>query len=175
MTDSENHDHTDLPFNDLDSTAAVACLGDLLRARGLMMATAESCTGGGIAAALTDVAGSSEWFSGGAVTYSNAWKHQLLGVPLDTLAQHGAVSEETVHAMLNGLKNRLQVAVGIAVSGIAGPGGGTAEKPVGTVVVGVFAPQGRAVRTMHFSGSRADIRQSTIRHSISMLISLLKS
>jgi nicotinamide-nucleotide amidase len=134
------------------------------------MATAEACTGGGIAAALTDIPGSSAWFAGAVVTYANEWKTQLLGVPTETLARHGAVSEETVHAMLSGLVANYGVTVGIAVSGIAGPGGGTAEKPVGTVVVGAIGPGWRDVRTMHFNGLRDTVRMRSATAGMNLLI-----
>lgn len=153
-----------------DCPCAAAYLGKLLRQRGLVMATAESCTGGGIAAALTEIPGSSEWFAGGLVTYANEWKTRLLGVPVETLAAHGAVSEETVQAMLTGLMANHAVPVGIAVSGIAGPGGGTPEKPVGTVVVGVVGPGWRDVRTMHFNGLRDTVRSRAAATAMNMLI-----
>lgn len=153
-----------------DCPCAAAYLGRLLRERGLVMATAESCTGGGIAAALTDIPGSSAWFAGAVVTYANEWKTRLLGVPAETLARHGAVSEETVHAMLSGLVANYGVTVGIAVSGIAGPGGGTAEKPVGTVVIGAIGPGWRDVRTMHFNGLRDTVRMRSATAGMNLLI-----
>ena len=145
-------------------------LGILLKDRHLMMATAESCTGGGIAAAMTDTAGSSEWIVGGIVTYANEWKMNVLGVREETLQQHGAVSEATVHQMLDGLQMRFDVQAGVAVSGIAGPGGGTPEKPVGTVVIGAYAPHWRCVKTFHFSGLRDTVRQRTANAAINLLI-----
>ena len=145
-------------------------LGLLLKERHLMMATAESCTGGGIAAAMTDTAGSSEWIVGGVVTYANEWKMNVLGVREETLQQHGAVSEATVHQMLDGLQMRFDVQAGVAVSGIAGPGGGTPEKPVGTVVIGAYAPHWRCVKTFHFSGLRDTVRQRTVNAAINLLI-----
>lgn len=153
-----------------DCPSAAAYLGRLLRERGLVMATAESCTGGGIAAALTEIPGSSEWFAGAVVTYANEWKTRLLGVPAETIAKHGAVSEETVQAMLNGLVANYDVPVGIAVSGIAGPGGGTAEKPVGTVVVGAIGPGWREVRSMHFNGLRDTVRMRSANAGMNLLI-----
>ena len=145
-------------------------LGILLKDRHLMMATAESCTGGGIAAAMTDTAGSSEWIVGGVVTYANEWKMNVLGVREETLQRHGAVSEATVHQMLDGLQMRFDVQAGVAVSGIAGPGGGTPEKPVGTVVIGAYAPHWRCVKTFHFSGLRDTVRQRTVNAAINLLI-----
>ncbi|MCR4575438.1 MAG: CinA family nicotinamide mononucleotide deamidase-related protein [Lentisphaeria bacterium] len=145
-------------------------LGLLLKERHLMMATAESCTGGGIAAAMTDTAGSSEWIVGGVVTYANEWKMNVLGVREETLKQHGAVSEATVHQMLDGLQKRFDVQAAVAVSGIAGPGGGTPEKPVGTVVIGAYAPHWRCVKTFHYNGLRDTVRRRTINAAINLLI-----
>ena len=145
-------------------------LGLLLKKRHLMMATAESCTGGGIAAAMTDTAGSSEWIVGGVVTYANEWKMNVLGVREETLQRHGAVSEATVHQMLDGLQLRFDVQAGMAVSGIAGPGGGTPDKPVGTVVIGAYAPHWRCVKTFHFNGMRDTVRQRTANAAINLLI-----
>ncbi len=145
-------------------------LGLLLKKRHLMMATAESCTGGGIAAAMTDTAGSSEWIVGGIVTYANEWKMNVLDVREETLQRHGAVSEATVHQMLDGLQMRFDVQAGVAVSGIAGPGGGTPEKPVGTVVIGAYAPHWRCVKVFHFNGMRDTVRQRTANAAINLLI-----
>jgi nicotinamide-nucleotide amidase len=108
-------------------------VGALLKSHGLMLATAESCTGGGVAQAITEVAGSSAWFERGFVTYSNLSKQQMMGVREATLKQHGAVSEMTVREMVAGALQHSAAQVALAVSGVAGPGGGTAEKPVGTV------------------------------------------
>ncbi|MDE2311380.1 MAG: nicotinamide-nucleotide amidohydrolase family protein, partial [Betaproteobacteria bacterium] len=110
-----------------------AQVGGLLKAQGLMLATAESCTGGGVAQAITDVAGSSAWFERGFIAYSNQAKQQMLGVSEATLNQHGAVSEATVREMAAGALQRSGAHVALAVSGIAGPDGGTPDKPVGTV------------------------------------------
>ena len=108
-------------------------VGEALKAHGLMLATAESCTGGGVAQAITEVAGSSAWFERGFVTYSNLSKQQMLGVRESTLMQHGAVSEMTVREMVEGALKHSNAQVALAVSGIAGPDGGTPDKPVGTV------------------------------------------
>ena len=112
---------------------ALPLLAQQLLARHWMMATAESCTGGLIAAACTDLAGSSAWFERGLVTYSNEAKTELLGVPAELIAQHGAVSEAVARAMAAGALARSQAQVAVAVTGVAGPGGGSASKPVGTV------------------------------------------
>ena len=115
---------------------------DLLRERAWTAAAAESCTGGMVAARLTDIPGSSDVFAGGVVTYSNELKHALLGVPAEVLARHGAVSPEAAEAMAAGARERLGADVAVAVTGIAGPGGGTPEKPVGLVYLHVSSPAG---------------------------------
>lgn len=144
-------------------------LGKLLIARGLVLSTAESCTGGGIAAAITDIAGSSEWFSGAFVTYSNEWKMRQLGVLPTTLETYGAVSAQTVSQMLDGLLANGGADLGIAVSGIAGPGGGTPEKPVGTVFIGVAGHGWQRVQRMLFAGDRAAVRAQTIETALAMM------
>jgi nicotinamide-nucleotide amidase len=131
---------------------------DLLRERGWTGATAESCTGGMVAAALTDIAGSSEAFAGGVVAYSNRLKQDLLGVPEDVLERHGAVSAEAAAAMAAGARARLGADAAVAVTGIAGPGGGTEEKPVGLVHLHVSSPAGEDVRRMDIPGSREAVR-----------------
>jgi nicotinamide-nucleotide amidase len=131
---------------------------DLLRARGWHGATAESCTGGMVAAALTEIAGSSEAFAGGVVAYSDDLKRALLDVPQAVLDQHGAVSAETAAAMAVGARSRLGADAAVAVTGIAGPGGGTEEKPVGLVYLHVSSPAGDDVRRMDIPGSRDSVR-----------------
>jgi len=138
-------------------------VGDALRSRGLMLTTAESCTGGWIAQVITAVPGSSQWFERGFVTYSNEAKRDLLGVRAATLAQQGAVSEATVAEMAEGALVHSRAQVAVAVSGVAGPGGGSPEKPVGTVCLG-WARAGAATRTLHthFSGDREAIRRQAV-------------
>ena len=138
-------------------------VGDLLKARGLTIAAAESCTGGLLMSRLTDVPGSSAYVRAGIVAYDYADKTALLGVPADLLAQHGAVSEPVAIAMAEGIRARTGADVTVGITGIAGPGGGTPEKPVGTVVVAVLAPgQDAYVRTFSFIGARAQVKyQST--------------
>ena len=131
---------------------------DLLRARGWTGATAESCTGGMVAAALTDIAGSSEAFAGGVVAYSNRLKQDMLGVSEDVLERHGAVSAQAAAAMAAGARARLGADAAVAVTGIAGPGGGTEEKPVGLVYLHVSSPAGEDVRRMDIPGSRDAVR-----------------
>jgi nicotinamide-nucleotide amidase len=131
---------------------------DLLRARGWMGATAESCTGGMVAAALTVIPGCSDAFAGGVVAYTNQLKHDLLDVPEDVLERHGAVSAETAAAMAAGARARLGADAAVSVTGIAGPGGGTEEKPVGLVYLHVSSPDGDDIRRMDIPGSRDAVR-----------------
>ena len=133
--------------------------GDLLKARGLTIATAESCTGGLLLSRLTDVPGSSAYVRGGIVAYANDEKTSLLGVPADLIAAHGAVSEPVAVAMAEGIRERTGADVAVGITGIAGPGGGTPEKPVGTVVIAVIVPGHPAyVRTYQFLGGRAMVK-----------------
>ena len=158
-----------------DPTTAQLCarLADTLQARGWKLATAESCTGGMIAAACTDLAGSSNWFERGFVTYSNEAKVDALGVDAALIAQHGAVSEVVARAMAFGAIRHSLVQASIAVTGVAGPTGGSAEKPVGTVWFG-FQVDGRLVsETRRFDGDRAAVRTATVRHALQRLLELL--
>jgi nicotinamide-nucleotide amidase len=131
---------------------------ELARSRGLTLATAESCTGGMVAAELTAIPGSSDVFAGGAVTYSNRLKQELVGVPVDLLERHGAVSAEVARAMAEGARERLGADLAVSVTGVAGPGGGSEDKPVGLVFLHVAGPAGEAERRMQWGGTRADIR-----------------
>ncbi|WNJ94366.1 nicotinamide-nucleotide amidase [Vibrio ruber] len=142
-------------------------VGELLLACGDILVTAESCTGGGIATAITEIAGSSAWFDRAFVTYSNGAKQQMLGVRQETLSQWGAVSEQTVLEMASGALSHSQASLAVSVSGIAGPDGGSAEKPVGTVCFGWKANSGwEKVETVHFSGSRTQIRSQAVYHAL---------
>jgi nicotinamide-nucleotide amidase len=158
-----------------DTPALVAELADALRARGWRMATAESCTGGMIAAACTDLAGSSDWFERAVVSYSNQAKTDLLGVPATLLAQHGAVSEPVARAMAQGVQRSGGADLTVAVTGIAGPGGGTPTKPVGTVWFG-FAQRAAdgsvqvASEQRRFEGDRAQVRRATVEHALRGLL-----
>ncbi|MDE6396507.1 MAG: CinA family protein [Muribaculaceae bacterium] len=145
---------------------------DALRERGMTMATAESCTGGNIAHLITSVPGSSEIFNGGVVSYANSAKINVLGVSPDTLAEHGAVSEATVRQMADGAARVLGTDFAVATSGIAGPGGGTPDKPVGTVWIGVHTPSGTFAEVYRFPGHRDRV---IARASATALINLLKS
>jgi nicotinamide-nucleotide amidase len=152
----------------------VAALGEALRARGWRLATAESCTGGLLAAACTSVAGSSDWFERGVVSYSNQAKTELLGVDPALLAQHGAVSAEVACAMAEGALRAAPVELAASVTGIAGPGGAVPGKPVGTVFV-ALARRGAAVQAerLQFDGDRAAVRGQTVRHVLHRLIEAL--
>ena len=142
------------------------------RAAGLMVATAESCTGGLVAACLTEIAGSSDVVERGFVTYANAAKVELLGVAEATLERHGAVSAETAGEMLAGALTRSPADLVVAITGIAGPGGGSAEKPVGLVYIGVQR-RGRDARIERhvFTGDRAAVREASLRRALSLLLS----
>lgn len=145
---------------------------DRLRERGLTLATAESCTGGLIAKRITDLAGCSDVFLGGCVTYSNEAKERLLGVSRETLERFGAVSEQTAAEMARGARERLGADVAVSATGIAGPGGGSAEKPVGTVFVGISTKQGERVRKLSLSAmrSREYVRIVTANHAYDMIL-----
>lgn len=149
-------------------------LGNLLKLKKLSLSTAESCTGGGIAAAITSVAGSSEYFMGGIVAYSNNVKTSLLHVSSDTLEKYGAVSRETVMEMAVGAMNTLKTDCAIATSGIAGPGGGSQGKPVGTIWIAV-AYKNEFVTVMQTGDNgRAKNVQNAIQNAIDLLIEILK-
>lgn len=159
--------------------AACVLLADYLQTRQLMLVCAESCTGGLIAATCTDLAGSSQWFERGLVTYSNTAKTELLGVTPQQLRTYGAVSSEVATAMAQGALARSQAQVALAVTGIAGPGGATPDKPVGTVWFAwawhVPAGGGSHAESMHFAGDRASVRAATTLHSLQRLLQLLQA
>ena len=151
-----------------------AQLGAALQAHGMMLATAESCTGGGVASAVTDIAGSSGWFDRGFITYSNQAKCDMLGVSPDTLARFGAVSEATVREMVDGALRHSQAQIALSVSGIAGPGGGTVEKPVGMVWFAWGIKEGASVARLHqLAGNRAEIRTQAVRIALQGVLELL--
>ena len=164
-----------------DQQSTVEALADALRSRGLRLATAESCTGGLIAAACTSLAGSSEWFERGFVTYSNEAKTELLGVPAALIEEHGAVSEAVARAMAEGALQRSRAQVAVSVTGIAGPGGGTPAKPVGTVWLAICrsgdsasgaGPVSTAV-LLHGAGDRAAVRRQTVLRALQALLDSL--
>lgn len=151
-------------------TLAVA-VGDRLRHGGHRVAVAESCTGGWIAKVLTDIAGSSEWFERGFVTYSNQAKQDMLGVPPALLASAGAVSRATVEAMAAGVLSHSRAQLSVAVSGIAGPGGGTRDKPVGTVwIAWAGSPVGSCSRRFQFGGDREAVRRQAVAAALQGLL-----
>lgn len=148
-------------------------VGELLLQRGEWLATAESCTGGLISAAITDVAGSSAWFGSGFVTYSNEAKCRMLEVAPKTLEAFGAVSAEVVGEMAEGARQLSGADWGVAVSGIAGPTGGSISKPVGTIWFGIAGPQGIDTFCHHFNGDRQSIRRQTVEAALSCLLARL--
>jgi nicotinamide-nucleotide amidase len=145
-------------------------LAALLQDKGWMLATAESCTGGMIAAACTDLSGSSNWFERGFVTYSDAAKVELLGVDPAAIATHGAVSEAVARAMAIGAVRRSRAQVSVAVTGVAGPTGGSIEKPVGTVWFGYTVDGLLSSEMQRFDGDRAGVRQATVDHALAGLL-----
>jgi len=146
--------------------AAVQAVANTLLRRQWMLATAESCTGGMVAAACTDLAGSSAWFERGFVTYSNAAKTQMLGVDAQLIATHGAVSGPVARAMAQGAVLHAAAQVALAITGVAGPGGGTDAKPVGMVWFGFAGPWGVHTEVQHFGGERAAVRQAAALHAL---------
>lgn len=156
--------------------ALSARVGECLASRGWMLACAESCTGGGIAEAITATAGSSTWFDRGFVSYSNDAKREMLGVPASTLEQWGAVSEATVAAMVAGTLANSRAQVALAVSGLAGPGGAVPGKPVGTVCFAWgLRNTAAATQTHHFPGDRAAVRYAAVSHALSELVRHIRS
>ncbi len=150
-------------------------IGALLRARGLKLATAESCTGGLIADRITDVPGSSDYFLGGIVAYAYEAKVALLNVSWDTLKAYGAVSRETVLEMARGARHALAADLAISVSGIAGPGGGLPHKPVGTTWLGLSAKDAERAELKHFKGDRLDIKERAADVALEILMEYLRA
>jgi nicotinamide-nucleotide amidase len=150
-------------------------VGRALEQRGLMVATAESCTGGWVAEAITMVPGSSAWFERGFVSYTYISKREMLGVRAETLEQHGAVSEPVVQQMVLGALERSHAQVALAVSGTAGPSGGTPQKPVGTVCI-AWGSKNLEPRseTLHFAGDREAVRRQSVIHALTVLLDMLE-
>ena len=148
-------------------------VGDALKARGRRLVTAESCTGGWVAMALTAIAGSSDWFERGYVTYSNEAKQEALGVSADTLRRHGAVSEETAREMAAGELARSHGQVALAITGVAGPTGGSADKPVGTVCFAWADGSKILSETRRFEGDRESVRRQSVVHALHGVLELL--
>ena len=149
-------------------TVAETLVG-LLKARGLVCACAESCTGGGVGAAITDVPGASDVFAGGVIAYSNDVKSGVLGVAPETLAKFGAVSSETAREMAAGARRLTKADLAVSVTGVAGPGGGSAEKPVGLVWFGLSTANGTRAERAIFPGDRARVREQAVVHALGML------
>ncbi|MFW6346912.1 MAG: CinA family protein [Halomonas sp.] len=159
----------------LDLTTLAERLGRRCRERGVTITCAESCTGGGLASAITAVAGSSDWFETGYVTYADAAKSRLLGVPEALLETHGAVSREVVEAMVVGACRDSGAALGVAISGVAGPGGGSAEKPVGTVWLAWGDAEGQQAECHRYPGDRRAVREQAVREGLVGLLQRLES
>jgi nicotinamide-nucleotide amidase len=154
---------------------AIGALSQALLKRGWMLATAESCTGGLIAAACTERAGSSDWFERGFVTYSNEAKCEMLGVDAAAIAQHGAVSQVVARAMAHGAVRHSRARVGVAVTGVAGPSGGSPDKPVGTVWFGFMVDGMLTSEQQLFPGDRAAVRAATVQHALARLAALVEA
>ncbi|SEL33503.1 CinA family protein [Halomonas daqiaonensis] len=155
---------------DLDLEALTERLGHRCREQGITVTAAESCTGGGVASAITAVAGSSDWFETGYVTYANGAKTRLLGVPQALLAEQGAVSREVVEAMVVGACRDSGAELGVAISGVAGPGGGSADKPVGTVWLAWGDAERAESECHHFGGDRKAVREQAVREALIGLV-----
>jgi len=158
-----------------DIATCCAQLAALLLTQKRMLATAESCTGGLIAAACTDLAGSSAWFERGFVTYSNEAKASMLGVDAALISSHGAVSEPVARSMAQGALQHSLAQVSVAVTGVAGPSGASPDKPVGTVWFAWALPWGITSELQHFDGDRATVRAATVQHALARLVTLLKA
>lgn len=164
------------PFSRKATPATLAAhVGRALKRRGLMLATAESCTGGWIAQAITAVSGSSAWFERGFVTYTNSAKHEMLNVPTAVLRAHGAVSEPTVCSMAEGALRHSHAQISLAVSGIAGPGGATRSKPLGTVCL-AWAGDGRVTHScsVRFKGGREAVRRQAVLAALQGVLDFLR-
>lgn len=157
-----------------DTKNKIIAIGQYLKTSGLKLATAESCTGGMIGGAFTSVAGSSEWFNGGIIAYSNDIKMKLLSVSEKTLIDNGAVSEDTVEEMAKGVAGSLDADLTVSVSGVAGPGGGTREKPVGLVFIGLNNCGKVSSYKFNFEGDRESVREKTVVEAINLIYLLIK-
>lgn len=150
-----------------------ARLGAALRAAGKTIACAKSCTGGLVTSRLTDIPGSSDYVMGSVVSYTNDIKERLVGVRHETLAAHGAVSPETAREMADGIRRVIRTDLGLGITGIAGPGGGTAAKPVGLVYIAVSSEKGTRVTENHFSGTRTEVKQQTSDAALALALDAL--
>ncbi|XPV67914.1 MAG: CinA family protein [Halarcobacter sp.] len=162
-------------YNEVFSIEDMQTLQNLLRIHNKTITTAESCTGGLIASMITQLSGSSDIFNGAIVTYSNEIKHQELNVKLQTLEKYGAVSTQVVDEMLQGVIKKFNANFAIAVSGIAGPSGGTKTKPVGTVVIGVFGQDiGKDIEVFYFKGDRKEVQNQASKYSLKKLLNFFQ-
>ena len=169
MTDLTNTQNTEASLEDLASR-----IGDELASRNEMLVTAESCTGGWVSMLVTSIAGSSSWFDRGFVTYSNESKQEMLSVDEQVIEIHGAVSEETARHMVQGAMEHSRAQAGLSVTGIAGPGGGSIEKPVGTVCFGWLVDGHCETETCQFSGNRQEIREQSVRKVLTGILAGLE-
>ena len=162
---------------DRETEATATALLDLCKSKKLMVATAESCTGGLVAGALTDIAGSSAVVDRGFITYTDAAKHQMLGVPTATIERHGAVSRETAEAMVRGALGHANADIAVSITGIAGPGGGSADKPVGLVHFAAASRNGDLIHRERRFGDigRGEVRRRSVLQALSMLMDLAKN
>lgn len=158
----------------MDTAVVAQSLGRLLLRRGLTLGLAESCTGGLLAAYITDIAGSSAYFVGGIIAYSNGVKHRLLGVSQRTLKTFGAVSAETVQEMARGARKRLHADIAVAITGIAGPTGALPGKPVGLVYIGLAGPDSELVKECLWNGDRRANREMSARAALELLVEYLE-
>lgn len=149
-------------------------VAELLKKKGVKIATAESCTGGMLGNLLTNIPGSSEYFDRGVISYSNRAKIELLGVSPDTLSKHGAVSEETAREMAEGIRKNARVDIGVSITGIAGPTGGTKDKPVGLIYVGLSTKDRTIVKEFFFDGTRLENKENACKAALEMLLELLE-
>jgi nicotinamide-nucleotide amidase len=159
----------------MNTTDLTKTLAEILLSRNWTVSLAESCTGGLVCATLTELAGSSEWFERGYITYSNEAKTESLNVPAVLIESHGAVSEQVAKAMAEGARIHSGSNVAISITGIAGPSGGSAEKPVGTVCFGWATENQTLAKTIHFDGDRQTVRQQAAEFALTELIALLRS
>ena len=164
----------DIPSNQVLERLSVE-VGIRLKKRRWMLATAESCTGGWVAEAVTAIAGSSEWFERGFVTYSNAAKHEMLGVATELIERHGAVSEEVARAMAVGALRHSRAQIALSITGVAGPSGGSVDKPVGLVCFGwATGNLTQVVETKRFSGDREAVRRAAVQHALQGVLAELE-
>ena len=149
-------------------------IGEVLLRKGWRLALAESCTGGLLSHRITNIPGSSRYFTGGVTAYSNRIKSELLGIKVSLLKSRGAVSAEVALALARGARRAMKAEVGIGITGLAGPGGGTSQKPVGLVYAAVVTPEGEKVRTSHFSGTRLQIKEKAAQAALRLLQATLR-